>query len=41
MKLERAIKDYTEALTLIPNHFKSLFNRGYCNDRLGRLKLAK
>ena len=26
---------------MIPDHFKALFNRGYCFDRMGNLDLAR
>lgn len=37
---EKAIKFYTEALTIMPNHFKALFNRGFAFDKLGEFDLA-
>jgi tetratricopeptide (TPR) repeat protein len=37
---EKAVKDYTSALTLAPNHFKSLNNRAFCYERLDELELA-
>ena len=33
--LRGAIKQYTVALQLDPAHFKALFNRGFCFDKLG------
>lgn len=30
-----AIEQYTEALAILPNHFKALFNRGFAYDKIG------
>lgn len=35
-----AVKHYTESLTLMPDHFKALFNRGFAYDKLGEYDLA-
>lgn len=37
---ETAIKLYSEALAIMPNHFKALFNRGFAYDKLGEFDLA-
>jgi tetratricopeptide (TPR) repeat protein len=31
---ETAIKHYSEALKIMPNHFKALFNRGFAYDKI-------
>ena len=33
--LQGAIREYTNALQADPGHFKALFNRGFCFDKLG------
>ncbi|KAG5472901.1 hypothetical protein LSCM4_02226 [Leishmania orientalis] len=33
-ELEAAIDMYTKALELVPTHFKALFNRAFCEDKL-------
>jgi tetratricopeptide (TPR) repeat protein len=35
-----AIQDYTSALRIKPNHFKALFNRAFCLDKIGNYKKA-
>ena len=37
---EIAVRRYTEALTIMPNHFKALFNRGFAYDKLECYDLA-
>lgn len=32
---DMAISQYTEALKIMPNHFKALFNRGFAFDKIG------
>ena len=34
-RLEDAVADYTTALGLDPRHFKALYNRAFCYDKVG------
>jgi tetratricopeptide (TPR) repeat protein len=31
---QAAIKHYSDALHIMPNHFKALFNRGFAYDKI-------
>lgn len=37
---DRAIDLYTQALKILPVHFKALFNRGFAFDKIGKFDLA-
>lgn len=39
-ELTAAVEMYTEALRLSPSHFKALFNRAFCHDKLSQYDLA-
>jgi tetratricopeptide (TPR) repeat protein len=33
---DAAILNYSDALNILPNHFKALFNRGFAYDKIGK-----
>ena len=37
---ETAIDYYTQALQILPTHFKALFNRGFACDKIGKFDMA-
>jgi tetratricopeptide (TPR) repeat protein len=37
---KQAIALYSQALAILPSHFKALFNRGFAYDKLGQFDLA-
>lgn len=39
-RLEDAVADYTTALGLDPRHFKALYNRAFCYDKVGGARAA-
>ena len=37
---KQAIEFYSQALEVMPNHFKALFNRGFAYDKIGEFDKA-